>query len=88
MNWLADVSLLVFLILYVTLCKVWVFLSNTHAIIFLLWITEAAVPPWVDSNEEETIQQQILALSAVSILFPLEVEIFLLERLKLPFLYI
>ncbi|NXV77364.1 SYAP1 protein, partial [Atlantisia rogersi] len=25
---------------------------------------EAAVPPWVDSNEEETIQQQILALSA------------------------
>ncbi|NWI70147.1 SYAP1 protein, partial [Todus mexicanus] len=26
--------------------------------------TEAAVPPWVDSNEEETIQQQILALSA------------------------
>ncbi|NXF46902.1 SYAP1 protein, partial [Oceanites oceanicus] len=38
--------------------------SNTHAIIFLLSITEAAVPPWVDSNEEETIQQQILALSA------------------------
>lgn len=29
---------------------------------------EAAVPPWVDSNDEETIQQQILALSAVSIL--------------------
>ncbi|XP_030805181.1 synapse-associated protein 1 [Camarhynchus parvulus] len=26
--------------------------------------SEAAVPPWVDSNEEETIQQQILALSA------------------------
>ncbi|XP_074670840.1 synapse-associated protein 1 isoform X2 [Strix aluco] len=25
---------------------------------------KAAVPPWVDSNEEETIQQQILALSA------------------------
>ncbi|XP_044286013.1 synapse-associated protein 1 isoform X2 [Varanus komodoensis] len=25
---------------------------------------DAAVPPWVDSNEEETIQQQILALSA------------------------
>ncbi|XP_027691125.1 synapse-associated protein 1 [Vombatus ursinus] len=25
---------------------------------------QAAVPPWVDSNEEETIQQQILALSA------------------------
>lgn len=38
-----------------------------HAIIFLLSILEAAVPPWVDSNEEETIQQQILALSAVSI---------------------
>nr|XP_020016207.1 synapse-associated protein 1-like [Castor canadensis] len=30
--------------------------------------SEAAVPPWVDSNDEETIQQQILALSAVSIL--------------------
>lgn len=27
---------------------------------------EAAVPPWVGYNEEETIQQQILALSAVS----------------------
>ncbi|XP_064263673.1 synapse-associated protein 1 [Passer domesticus] len=26
--------------------------------------SEAAVPPWADSNEEETIQQQILALSA------------------------
>uniref|UniRef100_A0A8C5T2M7 Synapse-associated protein 1 n=2 Tax=Laticauda laticaudata TaxID=8630 RepID=A0A8C5T2M7_LATLA len=26
--------------------------------------SEIAVPPWVDSNEEETIQQQILALSA------------------------
>ncbi|KAF1401368.1 Synapse-associated protein 1, partial [Spheniscus magellanicus] len=26
--------------------------------------SEAAAPPWVDSNEEETIQQQILALSA------------------------
>ncbi|XP_033003248.1 synapse-associated protein 1 [Lacerta agilis] len=26
--------------------------------------SEAAMPPWVDSNEEETIQQQILALSA------------------------
>uniref|UniRef100_A0A8C8Z9K6 Synapse-associated protein 1 n=1 Tax=Prolemur simus TaxID=1328070 RepID=A0A8C8Z9K6_PROSS len=26
--------------------------------------SEAAVPPWVDSNDEETIQQQILALSA------------------------
>ncbi|XP_025022816.1 synapse-associated protein 1 [Python bivittatus] len=26
--------------------------------------SETAVPPWVDSNEEETIQQQILALSA------------------------
>lgn len=31
-----------------------------------LLLTEAAVPPWVDSNEEEIIQQQILALSAVS----------------------
>ncbi|KAB0403630.1 hypothetical protein E2I00_017904, partial [Balaenoptera physalus] len=30
--------------------------------------SEVAVPPWVDSNDEETIQQQILALSAVSIL--------------------
>lgn len=28
-------------------------------------LTETAMPPWVDSNEEETIQQQILALSAV-----------------------
>ncbi|XP_016359871.1 synapse-associated protein 1-like [Sinocyclocheilus anshuiensis] len=28
--------------------------------------TDAAVPPWVGCNEEETIQQQILALSAVS----------------------
>lgn len=27
----------------------------------------AAVPPWVGYNEEETIQQQILALSAVSV---------------------
>ncbi|XP_006218155.1 synapse-associated protein 1 [Vicugna pacos] len=26
--------------------------------------SEGAVPPWVDSNDEETIQQQILALSA------------------------
>lgn len=26
--------------------------------------SEAAVPPWVDSHDEETIQQQILALSA------------------------
>uniref|UniRef100_A0A2K6F406 Synapse-associated protein 1 n=1 Tax=Propithecus coquereli TaxID=379532 RepID=A0A2K6F406_PROCO len=26
--------------------------------------SEAAVPPWIDSNDEETIQQQILALSA------------------------
>ncbi|XP_063161200.1 synapse-associated protein 1 [Candoia aspera] len=26
--------------------------------------SDTAVPPWVDSNEEETIQQQILALSA------------------------
>ncbi|KAM4905801.1 synapse-associated protein 1 isoform 2-T3 [Sylvia borin] len=26
--------------------------------------SEAALPPWADSNEEETIQQQILALSA------------------------
>uniref|UniRef100_A0A2K5RXH0 Synapse associated protein 1 n=1 Tax=Cebus imitator TaxID=2715852 RepID=A0A2K5RXH0_CEBIM len=26
--------------------------------------SEAAVPPWVDTNDEETIQQQILALSA------------------------
>ncbi|XP_003463100.1 synapse-associated protein 1 isoform X1 [Cavia porcellus] len=26
--------------------------------------SEAAVPPWVDSNDEETIQQQILALAA------------------------
>uniref|UniRef100_A0A8D1X0G0 Synapse associated protein 1 n=1 Tax=Sus scrofa TaxID=9823 RepID=A0A8D1X0G0_PIG len=26
--------------------------------------SEAAVPPWVDSNDEETIQQQVLALSA------------------------
>lgn len=26
--------------------------------------SEAAMPPWVDSNDEETIQQQILALSA------------------------
>lgn len=26
---------------------------------------DAAVPPWVGYNEEETIQQQILALSAV-----------------------
>lgn len=70
MNWLADVSLLIFVTSYATLCEVWVvgvFLSNTHAIIFILSITEAAVPPWVDSNEEETIQQQILALSAVSI---------------------
>ena len=31
-------------------------------------LLEVAVPPWVDSNDEETIQQQILALSAVSIL--------------------
>ncbi|XP_026305592.1 synapse-associated protein 1 [Piliocolobus tephrosceles] len=31
--------------------------------------SEAAVPPWVDTNDEETIQQQILALSAVSILW-------------------
>lgn len=30
MNWLADVSLLVFLTLHITLCKVWGFLSNTH----------------------------------------------------------
>ncbi|XP_043928720.1 synapse-associated protein 1 [Protopterus annectens] len=29
--------------------------------------TDAAVPPWVGYSEEETIQQQILALSAVSI---------------------
>lgn len=43
------------------------FSSDTHAITFLLSTLEAAVPPWVDSNEEETIQQQILALSAVSI---------------------
>ncbi|NXD69269.1 SYAP1 protein, partial [Eolophus roseicapillus] len=43
--------------------QTWV-LCDTYAIIFLLSITEAAVPPWVDSNEEETIQQQILALSA------------------------
>uniref|UniRef100_A0A3B3CLE0 Synapse associated protein 1 n=1 Tax=Oryzias melastigma TaxID=30732 RepID=A0A3B3CLE0_ORYME len=28
--------------------------------------SEVAVPPWVGYNEEETIQQQILALSAVS----------------------
>ena len=28
--------------------------------------SDAAVPPWVGYNEEETIQQQILALSAVS----------------------
>lgn len=27
---------------------------------------DAAVPPWVGYSEEETIQQQILALSAVS----------------------
>ena len=32
-------------------------------------LLEVAVPPWVDSNDEETIQQQILALSAVSILW-------------------
>lgn len=32
-------------------------------------LLEAAVPPWVDSSDEETIQQQILALSAVSILW-------------------
>lgn len=48
----------------------WLFFSKLHTnkYIFLPSITEAAVPPWVDSNEEETIQQQILALSAVSIL--------------------
>lgn len=40
------------------------------------FLLEAAVPPWVDSNEEETIQQQILALSAVSISFPLRFEMF------------
>lgn len=28
----------------------------------------AAVPPWVGYNEEETVQQQILALSAVRII--------------------
>ena len=35
---------------------------------FVCWwlCLEAAVPPWVGYNEEETIQQQILALSAVS----------------------
>ncbi len=31
--------------------------------------TDAAVPPWVGYNEEETIQQQMLALSAVSFTF-------------------
>lgn len=30
-----------------------------------LSVAEVAVPPWVGYNEEETIQQQILALSAV-----------------------
>lgn len=33
----------------------------------LLSILDVAVPPWVGYNEEETIQQQILALSAVSV---------------------
>lgn len=32
---------------------------------YLYFSLEAAVPPWVGYNEEETIQQQILALSAV-----------------------
>lgn len=54
----------------------WFFSSNIYAIIFLLSILEAALPPWADSNEEETIQQQILALSAVSISLPLRAEIF------------
>lgn len=90
MNWLTDVSLLIFVTLYVTLCKVgfvfcFFFVNNTCVIIFLLSITEAAVPPWVDSNEEETIQQQILALSAVSISFPVRFEIFLLGEVKTSF---
>lgn len=33
----------------------------------ILSILDVAVPPWVGYNEEETIQQQILALSAVSV---------------------
>lgn len=43
-------------------------LCNLFYSSLLLKSLEAAVPPWVDSNDEETIQQQILALSAVSTL--------------------
>lgn len=38
---------------------------STNTPLNLLYL-DAAVPPWVGYNEEETIQQQILALSAVS----------------------
>lgn len=40
------------------------FLQHTTDGLWCLCL-EAAVPPWVGYNEEETIQQQILALSAV-----------------------
>lgn len=39
---------------------------NTLMYFVNLVSTDAAVPPWVGYNEEETIQQQMLALSAVS----------------------
>lgn len=38
-------------------------LKNT---LFQLIILETAVPPWVGYNEEETMKNQILALSTVS----------------------
>lgn len=34
----------------------------------LVFFLGAAVPPWVGYNDEDTVQQQILALSAVSII--------------------
>lgn len=34
----------------------------------VLGLLGAAVPPWVGYNEEDTVQQQILALSAVRII--------------------
>lgn len=43
----------------------WSLMGECNYINIPFLLTETAVPPWVDSNEEETIQQQILALSAV-----------------------
>lgn len=58
-----------FIILYIQyMSMIYKYIILQYSTLRLVFFLGAAVPPWVGYNDEDTVQQQILALSAVSII--------------------